>query len=117
MLTASRASPASLSRATTSLVSKGVALGVRDTRTPTERAWAINSNKSGRLMGSPPREHKDRNLHGGNLIDQMFALVRAELQRIAIWLCGSAAMHTREVTGLRHFPDGNEWALIRNRSC
>jgi hypothetical protein len=54
MLTASRASPASFSLTTMSFVSKGVALGVSETLTPTERAWPINSKRSGRLIGSPP---------------------------------------------------------------
>src|ERR1017187_5978844 len=54
MLPARRASPASLSLTTISFVSKGVALGVKETLTPTERAWSINSKRSGRLIGSPP---------------------------------------------------------------
>ena len=45
---------ASLSLTMISFVSKGVALGVNETLTPTERACAISSKRSCRLMGSPP---------------------------------------------------------------
>jgi hypothetical protein len=58
------------------------------------------------------REHKNWNLQGRNLIDQALALSGAEFHWVAIRLGGGAAMHTRQVAGLCHFPDGNEWAFV-----
>jgi hypothetical protein len=58
------------------------------------------------------REHKNWNLQGRNLIDQVLALSGAEFHGVAIRLGGGAAMYTRQVTGLRNFPDGNERAFV-----
>jgi hypothetical protein len=58
------------------------------------------------------REHKNWNLQGCNLIDQALALICAEFHWVAIGLRGGAAMHTRQIAGLRHFPDGNERAFV-----
>jgi hypothetical protein len=58
------------------------------------------------------REHKNWNLQGRDLINQALALSGAEFHGVAIRLGGGAAMHTRQVTGLRHFPDGNERAFV-----
>ena len=58
------------------------------------------------------REHKNWNLQGRNLIDQVLALSGAEFHGVIVRLGGGAAMHTRQVTGLRHFPDGEEWEFV-----
>ena len=57
-------------------------------------------------------EHENWNLQDRNLIDQVLAFVRAEFHWVAIRLGGGSTMHTRHVAGLRHFPNGNERALI-----
>jgi hypothetical protein len=42
----------------------------------------------------------------------MFTLIGAQLQRIAVWLCGCAAVDAGEIACLGHFPDGNEWPFV-----
>ena len=59
------------------------------------------------------RQHEDWNLQLRNFVDQVFALLCAELHRISIRLSGCAAVHTREITGLSHFPDGDEWLFVK----
>ena len=58
------------------------------------------------------RQHKDRNLQGRDLVDQMFALIRAQFHGAAVRLSGCAAVHTGEVACLGHFPDGDEWPFV-----
>jgi len=60
----------------------------------------------------PSCQHEDRYLQGRNLIYEMFAFIGTEFEWISIRLGGSAAMHTREVASLGHFPDGDEWAFV-----
>jgi hypothetical protein len=96
-----------------SFVSKGVALGVRETLTPTERAWPINSKRSGSLNRIASSQHKDWNLQDRDLVDQTFALIRAQLHGIAVRLGGCATVHTGQITGLSHFPDGDEWLFVK----
>ena len=57
-------------------------------------------------------QHKDWNLQGRDLVDQMLTLVRAEFHGIAVRLGGCAAMHTGQIASLSHFPDGNEWPFV-----
>ena len=57
-------------------------------------------------------QHKDWYLQGRNLIYEMFAFISAKFKWISIRLGGSAAMHTREVASLGHFPDGDEWTFV-----
>ena len=68
--------------------------------------------KIGSLNRVASRQHKDRNLQGRDLVDQMFALIRAEFHGAAIRLGGCAAVHTGQVAGLGHFPDGDEWPFV-----
>ena len=95
-----------------SFVSKGVALGVNETLTPTERGMRDQFEKVGPLNGVATRQHKDRDLQGCDFIDQMFALIRAQLHGTAVWLSGCAAMDARKVACLGHFPDGDEWPFV-----
>jgi hypothetical protein len=50
-------------------------------------------------------EHKDWNLQGRDLVDQMLTLLRAEFYRVTFRLSGSTAMDTCEIAGLRNLPD------------
>ena len=59
-----------------------------------------------------PRQHKDWNLQCRDLVDQMFALVRAQFHGATFRLSGCAAVYTGEVACLGHFPDGDEWPFI-----
>jgi hypothetical protein len=43
----------------------------------------------------------------------MFTFVCTEFKWVSIRLGRSAAMHTREVASLGHFPDGDEWAFVK----
>ena len=67
----------------------------------------------GPLDGVASCEHENRDLQSFNLIDQVLALICAEFHWVAIRLCGGAAMHTCQIAGLRHFPDGDEWTLVK----
>ena len=89
-----------------------MALGVRETRTPAERAWADEIEQVRPLDGIASSEHKDRDLHRRDLVDQLLALIGAELHRTSIRLRRGAAVHACQIAGLRHLPDGDEWALV-----
>lgn len=57
-------------------------------------------------------QDENGDLQSRNLIDQMSAFICAEFQWIAIRLSRGAAMDAGEVTGLSHFPDGDEGAFV-----
>ena len=69
--------------------------------------------KIGSLNRVASCQHKDWNLQGRDLVDQMFTLIRAQLHGIAVRLGGCAAVHTGQIAGLSHFPDGDEWAVVK----
>ena len=66
----------------------------------------------GTFEGVAAGEDEDGHLHGGDLIDQGFAFVRAELVGMRDGLGGSAAMLAGQITGLRDFPDGQKRSFI-----
>ena len=68
--------------------------------------------KIGPLNRVASRQHKHWNLQGRDLVDQMFALIRAQFHGIAVRLGGCAAMYTGEIASLGHFPDGDEWPFV-----
>jgi hypothetical protein len=57
-------------------------------------------------------EHKDRDLHGRYLINQMLSLICAEFHWVTLRLRRGAAMHARQIARLCHFPNGNEWVHV-----
>jgi len=60
-----------------------------------------------------PCQHEDWNLQGRDLVDEMFALIRAQLHGVAVRLGGCAAVHTGQIAGLSHFPNGDEWPFVK----
>lgn len=57
-------------------------------------------------------QNEDWNFQGRDLIDQMFALIGAQFQRIAIRLRRCAAVNASQIACLGHFPDGNEGPFV-----
>ncbi len=58
------------------------------------------------------RQHKYRNVHGRDLVDQIFALIRGQFHGATVRLSGCATVHTGEITCLGHLPDCNEGTFI-----
>lgn len=63
----------------------------------------------------PAGQHKGRDFERRDLVDQMFAFIGAQFQRIAIRLRGCAAVDASEIARLGYFPDGNEWPFVEVR--
>jgi len=69
--------------------------------------------KVGSLNRVASCQHKDWDLQGRDLVDQVFTLIYAQLHGIPIRLGGCAAVYTGQIAGLSHFPDGDEWPFVK----
>ncbi len=58
------------------------------------------------------RQHEERHLHCGDLVNQEPTFVSREFQRMSLGLRAASAMHIRQVRCLRHFPDRNVWPFV-----
>ena len=59
-------------------------------------------------------ECKDRNLQGGDLVDQMLSLLRAEFHRVPLRLSGGLAMDACEIAGLCNLPDRDKGTFVES---
>jgi len=57
-------------------------------------------------------QHKDRDFERRDLVNQTLAFFGAQFQRIAVRLCGCAAVDAGEIACLGYFPDRNEWPFV-----
>src|ERR1035441_3621717 len=65
------------------------------------------------LYRVPSGKYKDGNPQSSDLVDQLFAFIRAEFHGVPVRLCGGATVHAGQVAGLSYFPNGDERAFVK----